>query len=91
MTANASFDRAGLAGQILFGTFLFLVWLSWLLVPADYYRCPKCGAAYKQYWYQGGLPGQCKYECGACGTKLRQCSAEESGWVEGQEPSVYGR
>jgi hypothetical protein len=57
----------------------------------SYYSCRGCGAAYKQKWFQVGLPGQFKWECGSCGNRLVECSKEESGWMEGREPNVYGR
>ncbi|KKN11268.1 hypothetical protein LCGC14_1028250 [marine sediment metagenome] len=50
----------------------------------EYYRCPRCEAAYKRPAFRHGLPGQMVLECRACPGKIKllKCSEEESGWSE---------
>jgi hypothetical protein len=58
---------------------------------ASYFRCPECSAAYRQAWYQTGLPGtRWKYEC-QCGGKLIKCNKEESGWRDDVVPTLRGK
>ena len=54
-----------------------------------YYNCPQCGAAYKQEWYQTGLPGQVPLECRLCGSKLRRVPKHQSNWDESRPADPY--
>lgn len=87
-------DKSGLIGPVMFAVAatvaISCAIMSDSLCFTSYYRCPSCGASYKQKWYQHGLPGQMQYRCGKCDSRLYECSKEESGWNDELPASING-
>ncbi len=52
--------------------------------PDVYFKCTMCNAAFKSPAWHHGLPGQMVTDkCRYCNGRLRKCSKELSGWVDG--------
>jgi len=74
--------------KYVFFVLLILAAIVMTITCPVYHRCPDCHAAYKQYWFQMGLPGQLSYTCKVCGKNLIWCNKEESGWSDERDADL---